>query len=271
VTWFVYFWPYVNTLSVQVPFSITTAGLMYYFYKAWRTDPGVIKTSREDKIQVILDLSERQSLDFAQFCATCIIQKPLRSKHCSVCNRCVSKFDHHCPWVDNCVGARNHKYFVGYLTFLLGMILWCIYGAYQFWYNSCEFEWEVDGIFVVIGRSMQCGPWVCWIAFNACLHLLWVGTLLTCQLYQIMWLGVTTNERMNFRRYTQFHTSKKGVYASPYHRGVFQNLVDLMGWKCFGFVRPDKTNWNTAYDVDSSKVAGTNMNFSTPRDNYQFV
>ena len=49
-----------------------------------------------------------------EFCAACISRKALRSKHCSICNRCVSKMDHHCPWLGNCIGEKNVKYFVGF-------------------------------------------------------------------------------------------------------------------------------------------------------------
>ncbi len=42
----------VNTYDIQIPFLITTIFLMYYFYKAWTTDPGIIKSSRDDKVKV---------------------------------------------------------------------------------------------------------------------------------------------------------------------------------------------------------------------------
>ena len=38
--------------------------------------------------------------------------KPRRFHHCSVCGRCVAKLDHHCPWLNNCVGARTYASFV---------------------------------------------------------------------------------------------------------------------------------------------------------------
>jgi len=45
-------------------------------------------------------------------CRKCHAQRPERAHHCSICDRCVMRMDHHCPWVGNCVGLKNHKYFL---------------------------------------------------------------------------------------------------------------------------------------------------------------
>ena len=60
------------------------------------------------------------------FCKTCKLDKPARSKHCQVCNVCVEKFDHHCIWINQCVGVKNYRWF---LLFLFFHILICAYGS----------------------------------------------------------------------------------------------------------------------------------------------
>lgn len=68
-------------------------------------------------------------------CTFCHIYTPPRAYHCRFCDvsvfhssliySCVRNFDHHCPWVSNCVGLRNHKYF---MWFLITSELSCLFG-----------------------------------------------------------------------------------------------------------------------------------------------
>ncbi|KAF1953803.1 zf-DHHC-domain-containing protein [Byssothecium circinans] len=60
-------------------------------------------------------------------CPTCKFLKPARSKHCSICKTCVSRCDHHCVWVNNCLGRGNYKWF---LALLLSTTIMLAYGAY---------------------------------------------------------------------------------------------------------------------------------------------
>ena len=57
------------------------------------------------------------NIDSTMLCPDCCTIRTSRSRHCSVCGHCVERFDHHCPWINNCVGVRNHNYFLLYILF----------------------------------------------------------------------------------------------------------------------------------------------------------
>jgi hypothetical protein len=55
----------------------------------------------------------------------------------------VERFDHHCPWVNNCVGVKNHYSFMGFL-FLISCTLIIILVSVAFNYRN-DIEIEPEG------------------------------------------------------------------------------------------------------------------------------
>ncbi|MCO5580786.1 hypothetical protein L7F22_034657 [Adiantum nelumboides] len=56
-------------------------------------------------------------------CPTCKLARPPRSKHCSICGRCVARFDHHCGWTNTCIGENNLRYFMAFLLWHCVLLL----------------------------------------------------------------------------------------------------------------------------------------------------
>ncbi len=67
--------------------------------------------------------TEADCLD-GSFCLKCNRTRPARAHHCSICQECILRMDHHCPWINNCVGERNHGHYLRFLVYCLsGMFM----------------------------------------------------------------------------------------------------------------------------------------------------
>lgn len=114
--------PWYHKLLVTIISSGPYIGLYY----ASTSDPGMV--TRENHFHAMRAYPyDRINFQPGIVCRTCLLYKPARSKHCSICKGCVAKHDHHCIWINNCVGHKNTRHFLAFLS-LTNIFL--TYGAY---------------------------------------------------------------------------------------------------------------------------------------------
>lgn len=81
-------------------------------------EPGYLRKPKDVTFMKILE-----EFDPVLLCPDCEVIRTEKSRHCSVCNRCIERFDHHCPWINNCVGTNNHGIFVVFLTSMETLVI----------------------------------------------------------------------------------------------------------------------------------------------------
>lgn len=113
-----WFWTATPTVS-WLPFTdmglVLFIGYQTLMWLSWfshlqalSTDPGTIN----QKVCPPVGLSK------PVFCKLCGGRwKPPRAHHCKLCRRCIFRMDHHCPWINNCVGLANQKLFMLFLGY----------------------------------------------------------------------------------------------------------------------------------------------------------
>uniref|UniRef100_A0A8P4KMV8 Palmitoyltransferase n=1 Tax=Dicentrarchus labrax TaxID=13489 RepID=A0A8P4KMV8_DICLA len=138
-----------------------------------------------------------------KYCYTCKIFRPPRASHCSICDNCVDRFDHHCPWVGNCVGKRNYRYF--YL-FTMSLSLLTIY------------IFTFDIVHVVMREY----PFTV-LEVLVCFFTLWSVVGLTGFHTYLISLNQTTNEDI------KGSWSGKNRVQNPYsHKNIIKNCCEVL-------------------------------------------
>ena len=70
-------------------------------------------------------------------CHNCHSVRPKDAHHCTTCHCCILDRDHHCPWINNCVGLFNKKYFILFNIYAFISVIHSsfIYYYYTFYIN----------------------------------------------------------------------------------------------------------------------------------------
>ncbi|KAL6274906.1 hypothetical protein ACE6H2_025598 [Prunus campanulata] len=208
-----------------------TSGLVM-FYRCSSKDPGYIRMNihdsqnmKDDEPLLKIEINNPALLagNWSQLCATCKIVRPLRAKHCSTCDRCVEQFDHHCPWVSNCIGKKNKWDFFAFLVLeVLAMVF-------------------TGGVTLtrVLSDPVSPSSFGAWINYVTTSHVgalsffimdfflfFGVAVLTVVQASQIS-RNITTNEMANAMRYNYLR-GPGGRFRNPYDHGIRKNCSDFL-------------------------------------------
>ncbi|XP_076985695.1 palmitoyltransferase ZDHHC3 isoform X2 [Tamandua tetradactyla] len=107
---------YVYSVINGIVFNLLAFLALASHCRAMLTDPGAVPKGNATK--EFIESLQLKPGQVVYKCPKCCSIKPDRAHHCSVCKRCIRKMDHHCPWVNNCVGENNQKYFVLFTMYI---------------------------------------------------------------------------------------------------------------------------------------------------------
>lgn len=211
-----YMW---DNISQCIP--IITAVLyvitMIFLIMASFSDPGILQRFPM-KAEVVTDrkrvkINQLGILREYRFCTTCSIIRPTRSTHCGDCNNCVERFDHHCPWIGNCAGKRNYKYF--YIFVVLLNILTVFIGVFSIVHIAHALDKAESNKNKVL-----------------CTCIVSIFTIIYCALSMLFTTGLLIyHTKLVSRNITTKEELKKffvNPYGNPFHRGCCLNWKNVL-------------------------------------------
>ncbi|XP_046841643.1 palmitoyltransferase ZDHHC8-like [Xenia sp. Carnegie-2017] len=204
--------------------AFLTLFILANFFQATFQDPGKIPRVTVDEIgeddfkSPLFKNIEINGINIKmKWCDTCKFYRPPRCSHCSMCDRCIEVFDHHCPWVDNCIGKRNYRYFFLFLSSLsvqlISVISFCLYIILKLERNF-EDKYVITSVIIIIICGLVALPVFGLTFFH-------VG-LISC--------GRTTNEQVTGKVRSGFNPFNKGCASNWQH--VFCSPIQPQHMQC---------------------------------------
>lgn len=242
-----------------VAIHVLIAMISLCYFRAMFTNPGNIPSDDGNwgpqASSIPSFLMESKKTGERRHCRWCDKYKPDRAHHCRVCATCVLRMDHHCPWIYNCVGFFNYKYFfllLFYSMWACQLIAWTMI-------ETVSMVIEVETPFLIMFTIIFAETLACIL-----------GLLVTLFFLFHVWLVINALTTIEFCEKTM---SKKGANpkpakASPYNRGsVYKNVSAALGDNVLTWLLPldpqsgdgiryDKADFATEgyRDMDASSV-----------------
>eukprot|EP00055_Hartaetosiga_balthica_P011161 m.49916 g.49916 ORF g.49916 m.49916 type:complete len:520 (+) comp7478_c1_seq2:123-1682(+) len=183
------------------------------------TPPGIASTyGAKHRLRTKI-LAGDASLKRGDICYTCLIEKPLRSKHDAITNKCYHRFDHYCTWIGDAVAEDNYGRFFFHISLqFIGHLLF-LYMCFVAYRTRPVF----DGLLMSLLFLASVGDQLFGLYF--------AGSLAT-QHWDYVLANYTTNESVNREKYDHFKLPKakgdKQKYRSPFSRGPLFNIKQML-------------------------------------------
>jgi len=178
--------------------------------------------------QLSCRVKQRSVQNAVRYCEKCLAIKPDRSHHCSVCEKCTLKMDHHCPWVNNCVGFHNYKFFLLFLGYAILYCLWIATTSFRFFLRIWLYR-EED---IVAGSHKY-----------HILFVFFVSILFSLSLSSLFWYHIwlllhnrSTLEQFRAPMFENNHSDPEG-----WSLGKLDNIREVMGPNAWLWLVPVKT------------------------------
>jgi len=173
-------------------------------------------------------------IDYKRVCPMCLIYKPPKTKHCSICNKCVDFYHHHSIIFNRCFNSKNHIFYIGLLflqQIITSVFLKVMFSAY---YDDCQ-SWVtliIPETFYLINKERG----YFW-SMNFLLNfVIWCynSGFLMIELYGIM-KNLSYNEIMNRQRYRYLFRKEKNskgkvmyIFGKGNSFGIYSNIKNYI-------------------------------------------